>query len=39
MDDSLRCRSMEGEKSEVLLLSQKVATGRDGWTTGFKCRG
>jgi len=36
---SLSCRSMEGEGGEVLLLSQKVAMGRDGWTAGFRCRG
>jgi hypothetical protein len=39
MDDSLSCWSMEREEDEILLLSQEIATGRDGWTDGFRCRG
>jgi len=30
---------MEREEDEILLLSQEIATGRDGWTDGFRCRG
>lgn len=37
MDDSLSCRSMEREEDEILLLSQEIAKGRDGWTNGFRC--